>query len=852
MNRVVWVALLGAIAMAWGTAPARAAEPPKMYALIVGAGDFSDPAIKTRPTAVSDAIALYETLTNPDYRGIPKENVTLLLSSKQEQYGAKPATKDNILAALKALSKVAQKDDLVFISLFGQGASIGQRTCYFCQDSTVKDRGNNALVGGAVENECKNLASQHLFVTLDIHFKGFDPGKENIGEPRLLDLTRAFLGIVDEEATIPTGKTVVLASRSPVSLVAPNKGGIFGIALIEALQGKADVEGDGADGLVTVEEAATYLEKRVPELAREFGTSREEKEQEPIALRGTSRFELTHNPAEWPRTKERLEKFAKLAGQLSDAEKLEGEKLLGRMPKLKALKELRQEYQKLADGVIALGAFQDARKRIEESRVLEPEIAKKYADRVMAGIDLVADEYIKILNRGEMTADAINGLYKRADETVPPELAKKLDSAKEMDRLELKDLLAEARLSLGKREDLDGTKDADMSLQMTLVKLDPYTIYIDAEEIKRTESQLTGRFTGIGVQIRRDLSRDGLLVITPIKGSPAYKAGLQAGDLITSIIREVDNNGDPLDKPEVVSTKGMRVDEAVKKILGQEGTEVKLTVEREGEAAPLTITLTRARIDVESVLGVIRKPDDSWEYYIDKAQKIAYIRLTQFTEKSGRELSRVVRQLEREGAKGLILDVRGNPGGYLTSAVEICDLFIDDGVIVRIRPRKGRQVEYTGRMDGSVLDLPMVCLINGESASASEILSACLQDHGRAIIMGSRSYGKGSVQNIQSFSPTQAKIKLTTATFWRPSDKNLNKPSTKGKEEEDWGVRPDKKYELILPPEEGALLDKELQEREIIPAKNKKAAPKTEKPFQDRQLDMAIEYLRGQVKLSSK
>jgi len=241
----------------------------------------------------------------------------------------------------------------------------------------------------------------------------------------------------------------------------------------------------------------------------------------------------------------------------------------------------------------------------------------------------------------------------------------------------------------------------------------------------------------------------------------------------------VDNNGKKLDPPEETSTKGMKVQDAVKLILGKPGTKVKVTIERAGEK-DREVEIARGLVEVESVLGHKRKTDDSWDYYIDPQSKIAYIQLTQFARKSFIDMEKVVKQLDKDGVKGLILDVRFNPGGYLDVARDICDLFIDDGLIVTIKPRVGEELAMRGKMDPSFQNFPMVCLVNGGSASGSEILAACLQDHHRAVIMGERSFGKGSVQNIQKFEATGGEIKLTTATFWRPNGKNLNKASTKG------------------------------------------------------------------------
>jgi len=380
--------------------------------------------------------------------------------------------------------------------------------------------------------------------------------------------------------------------------------------------------------------------------------------------------------------------------------------------------------------------------------------------------------------------------------------------------------------------------------------LDPYTTYIDPETLSRFEQDTRGEFTGIGIQIRKDFDRDMLMVVSPIKGSPAYKAGLQAGDVITAITLLVDNAGKPLDKPEVISTKGLPLSDAVKKIQGLPGSKVKVTVERTGEMKPLDFEIKRGKVELETVLGISRKPNDDWDFMIDPTSKIAYIRLTSFARNSFRDMSKVLKELkaDKRGIQGLILDLRFNPGGLLDSAVKISDLYIDDGLIVTIKPRVGREQSYPGEHDGSYLDFPMVCLVNGGSASGSEIVSACLQDHHRAIIMGERSYGKGSVQNIQPFEGGE--LKMTTASFWRPNGKNLNKLSTAGREEDEWGVTPDKGYVLKLSRKERDDLEHYQREQEII-HRHDSDTKENEPEFKDRQLEMALGYLRGQIKTAS-
>jgi C-terminal peptidase prc len=471
----------------------------------------------------------------------------------------------------------------------------------------------------------------------------------------------------------------------------------------------------------------------------------------------------------------------------------------------------------------------------------------------MQAVAMLRENYVKDLNQGDLVSWACRGLCKRLEEKkVSAEFKVRLDSAQQLREGELLTLLADVRQKLGKREDLDSNKDVDIALQTMMSHLDPYTTYIDPETLAEFKRTTDATFTGIGVQIRKDLSTDQLLVVTPLKGSPAHRAGILAGDLVTKITREMDSKGAPLDPPEVIETKGLPLQDAVNKILGRANTKVKLTIQREGVAKPLNFTITRGAIIVETVLGHKRKDNDDWDYMIDKDSRIAYVRLTQFAKNTTDDLRRVLNELYQNGGiKGLVLDLRFNPGGLLTGSVDISGLFVGDSQVVSIRPRAEQERAFYGKRERAYPNFPMAVLINGGSASASEIVSACLQDHHRAVIVGERSYGKGSVQNIFEFRPTGGEIKVTTATFWRPSGKNLNKSSTKGGEDEEWGVRPDKGYEVKLSRKERDDLAEYQRDVEMIPRRD--LPPKEVKaPFKDTQLDTALEYLRSQIKMASK
>jgi C-terminal peptidase prc len=520
------------------------------------------------------------------------------------------------------------------------------------------------------------------------------------------------------------------------------------------------------------------------------------------------------------------------------------------MPKLEYQRNLRKDYQALVDGTNGLDTFETKRDAILEGTRLREVDAVRFAKKIIEASQIIKENYVKEVSQGDLIGWGLKGLYRRIDEKAPAEVEAKLKKVKGLSEEELTQLLAEARQKLGKREDLDKHKDLDITLQRMLAQLDPYTTYYDPEAVEKFKIDVQGNFTGIGIQIRKDNVTDMLLVVTPIKNSPAYKAGIQAGDIVTKIVREVDSEGNALPQPEELSTKGLPLSDAVKKILGKKGTKVKLMIQREGEEKPLEFEITRGQIEVETVLGIKRDGQDDWDFMLDKKNKIGYIRLTQFSKNSYRDLRNVMEKLTRQGVKGFVLDLRFNPGGLLDSAVKITDLYISDGLIVSIRPRVGRPAKFHGQTEGSLMDFPMVCLVNGYSASGSEIVSAALQDHNRAWIIGERSYGKGSVQNIQPFEGGE--IKMTTASFWRPSGKNLNKSSTGGKDEDEWGVIPDQEIKLSRKERED-LADAQ-RDAEIIIRKGAKVSKEKENKseFQDKQLDSALDYLRNQIKLGAR
>jgi C-terminal peptidase prc len=860
MSRAILPALFAIILITPVRAAEEAAPQPQAYIVLVGIDKYTDAAIKPRPHAEDDAKAFHDLFTNKDYLGVKPDHIRLLLGAADEKRKSQPATHANVVKSLQWLADKAGKDDLVIFGFFGVGAPHREQACYLCSDSTLKGRAKDALIPEEIAHEMNRLKSQKFCAFIDVNFKGFEPGKDAPTEADPEKIYQEYFGDEKDEDEMPqkAGRIVFAANDGVSPPIILEKHGLFAQVILDGLMGAADKEGYEPDGVVTIDELVEYVAKVMPELIRKQGKTDEEKKEYPQILGARlNHFILTENPAVMPKVRERLAKLAQLKkdNKITAEVAEEGQNLLSRMPKLEAQRNLRKEFQKLTDGGLEVKEFLDNRNNYVTGMKLQRDTAEKYARKVMDAIDQIGRRYVKEVTAGELTVLAIRGLYARVDEKIPSEISERLNKAKSLRKPELRTLLADAREKLGKREDLANHKDIDVSLQRMLFRLDPHSTYFDKDTVERFKQDTQGEFTGIGAQVGKE--GEFLKIISPIKNSPAYKKGLQAGDLITSITREEDNEGNKIDPPEVISTKGMKIEDAVKKILGKPGTKVKLGIERDGK--PMEVEIERGRVEVESVIGVRRKQDDSWDFYIDPTYQIAYIHLNQFARNTYRDLFNAMKELDKKGIKGLVLDLRGNPGGLLDSAVKISEMFMGDGLIVNIKPRVGEQEPYfsqakdpqsTNLMERGFLNFPMAILVNGHSASASEIVSACLQDHRRAVVVGERSYGKGSVQNIHSFDGGE--MKLTIATYWRPSGKNIHRAGTGGKDEDEWGVLPSKGFEVKQSPRERGELEDAMKEREIIARKDKAPEKETKTEFKDRPLEKALEYLREQIKIASR
>ena len=327
---------------------------------------------------------------------------------------------------------------------------------------------------------------------------------------------------------------------------------------------------------------------------------------------------------------------------------------------------------------------------------------------------------------------------------------------------------------------------------------DPYTMYVPPERERDFNKELRGTYVGIGAEVNQI---DGFLtIVTPMDDSPALEAGVQAGD----VVLEIDG----------VSTFEREVNDSISLLLGEAGTTVDIRV-RHLDGIEQDITIVRRQIIARTVKGV-RREGQAWNHWLDRELGIGYIRLSQFTDATVDELRAVFDQLGKNDLNGLVFDVRDNPGGELSAAIAVTNLFLREGVVVSLKGRKQPTRSWSADADGTLPNFPMVVLINGRSASASEIFAGAVQDNGRAKVLGARSFGKGSVQEVHELPFHRGTLKLTSARYYLPSGRNLSRDS----DSVVWGVDPDPGFVVPMSDDEYRQMRLARREYEIIRAQS--------------------------------
>ncbi len=363
---------------------------------------------------------------------------------------------------------------------------------------------------------------------------------------------------------------------------------------------------------------------------------------------------------------------------------------------------------------------------------------------------------------------------------------------------------------------------------------DDYSAYIPFAEQKEYEGNLDNRFDGIGIIFRQNPVSKKIEIVYPLIGSPAWKAGLRAGDEMIAVAGE--------------KTEKLAFDKISQLIKGPLGTNVVLSVLHRNSKEPVDVPVKRGPIQRDSVEGFSLNAEGDRNFSFPNEAELGYLRITSFSDLTAMEVEDALHWILEDKRKGLVLDLRGNPGGYITTCVAIANFFIapndEYDLVVSTRYRDGSiKGRYRAFKEAKFFDLPMVVLIDENSASAAEILSACLQDYRRATIVGTRSFGKGTVQEIFDLPINSGKYQLTDASYWRPSGLNINRAHD-ARDEDEWGVTPDP--EGLVPISE----DQQFAQEMIRDRRSNIAAPAAEEILADflKQLPKDVEFSHHEKK----
>ena len=368
--------------------------------------------------------------------------------------------------------------------------------------------------------------------------------------------------------------------------------------------------------------------------------------------------------------------------------------------------------------------------------------------------------------------------------------------------------------------------------------LDSNSGFISQAEFKAFDEDLNQQFVGVGMELERDEKNNCIRVVSPIPGTPAYKAGFQVGD----VIREIDGT----------TTAGISRQEAVQMIRGPKGESVVFLVERQGRSDSFNISVLRDSIPVPSIYGDTRNEDGSWNFVLDDNVRIGYVRLLQFGKRSTEELRDALQSLDGK-IDGFILDMRFNPGGLLDAAVDISDMFIGREVlIVQTRERDGNVVTRHYATSKTELDpgIPVVVIVNEYSASASEIVAACLQDHDRAAVVGEQTFGKGTVQDLITLEKDRSVMRLTTASYWRPSGKNIDRTVLELDDPTQYGVTPNEGFDVGLSEDQltEIALARSKRDQKVLSAGQERLEPEERSWLKtDLPLRRAVEYIQSVI-----
>jgi carboxyl-terminal processing protease len=502
---------------------------------------------------------------------------------------------------------------------------------------------------------------------------------------------------------------------------------------------------------------------------------------------------------------------------------------------------------------------------VKDRKQLQAE-SKRFAQQVHGVIEQVVQSYVKPVRREDLMEAAIAGLYEAAGKPAPRNLRNQVRQAISMSSvLQVKlgpdevasrstqdpceKLLASMREELGNPEGLANADAVVICCNAMTRLLDPHSGIVTAQEQQRSIG-LDQESFGVGLELRELLTASAPLVVEGVQlGSSAQRAGLRPGDIVTHI------DGKPIAKvsPEkLLALRNQRIfaetppltpDEAGKATPPEPPSAFRVTYHRPGQKEDRAAALLRERYRPESVLGVSRRDDNTWNYMLDEKARIALVRLTALSRGTSEDLRAVLADLAYKKVRGVILDLRWCPGGYLNESVDTADLFLGNALIATVKTRGREDVPYRSADQGKFRDFALVVLVNGDTSGGAELIAAAVQDHHRGVVVGQRTRGKASVQTPIPVGISGISFKLTTGTFHRPSGKNLHRfPESTSRD--DWGVIPDEDCRLSA--ELGKRLGQWWRLYSLRPARSRERL-ELDDPRADSQRQAAVEVMRKQL-----
>ncbi len=491
--------------------------------------------------------------------------------------------------------------------------------------------------------------------------------------------------------------------------------------------------------------------------------------------------------------------------------------------------------------------------------------SRKYAQQLGHLTEQISQSYVRPVPREDLLEAALVALYQAARRSPPRDLKAQVRQAvslsstlraqsggiggEELSSVDgppadpVEKLLARLREEVGEAEALRGQNPLLLSCKALTRVLDPYSGVVTAEEQRRAVG-LDGENVGVGLEFKEALLPGPLVVEAVHAGGPAQRVGLRPGDVITRL------DGDPVAKappPKILALRSTSAPDDTPR-LAQPNAEapppelprvVEVTYRRPGEDGERTATLLRERYRAETVHGVRRRDDNCWEWFADEKARLAVVRVTCLARGTSEELREALAGLREQKVRGVVLDLRWCPGGYLNEAVEVADLFLGACVLATVKNRSREDTVYRSTSEGKYRDFALVALVNGETSGGAELIAGALQDQKRAVVVGQRTLGKASVQTPLALGLEGVGFKLTSGTFVRPGGKNLHR-FPESTPSDDWGVRPDE--DARLSPELGRRLKEWWQLQSLRPARSAERLPLDDSRA-DPQLLLALEVL---------